>query len=67
MCLAPNKKRNLKMFTTRAAVAANKPEEENKEAESGKDRGEGDENQVTKMFGRRREEENLQEVGQHRV
>ena len=36
-----------------------KPDEENKEAESGKDGGEGDEDQVTKMFRRRWEEENL--------
>ena len=44
-----------------------KPDEENKEAESGKDRGEGDENQVTKVFGGRREEKDLQKVGQYQV
>ena len=45
----------------------NKPDEENKEAESGKDRDEGYEDQVTKMFGRRWEEEDLQKVGQYHI
>ena len=45
----------------------NKPDEENEEAESGKDRGEGDENQVTKVFGGRWEEKDLQKVGQYQV
>ena len=45
----------------------NKPDEENEEAESGKDRGEWDENQVTKVFGGWGEEKDLQKVGQYQV
>ena len=53
--------------TSRQETGTNKPDEENEEAESGKDRGEGDENQVTKVFGGRREEKDLQKVGQYHI